>query len=100
MLRDLRPYRGNVQHPDAGGHTIERGGGFLGVGPTYIVIVLKDAAAVAIYGYKGINGAINIITKRGKYNTRSVKVSYDHLFTTLANKPKFVDGYTYGLAIN
>ena len=64
------------------------------------VIVLKDAAAVAIYGYKGINGAINIITKRGKYNTRSVKVSYDHLFTTLANKPKFVDGYTYGLAIN
>lgn len=64
------------------------------------VIVLKDAAAVAIYGYKGINGAINIVTKRGSYNTRSVKVSYDHLFTSLANKPKFVDAYTYGLAIN
>ena len=64
------------------------------------VIVLKDAAAVALYGYKGINGAINIVTKRGKYNTRSVKVTYDHLFTSLANKPKFVDAYTYGLAVN
>ena len=64
------------------------------------VYILKDAAAVALYGYKGINGAVNIVTKRGKYNTRSIKVSYDHLFTSLANKPKFVDGYTYGLAIN
>lgn len=64
------------------------------------VIVLKDAAAVALYGYKGINGAINIVTKRGKYNSRSVKVTYDHLFTSLANNPKFVDAYTYGLAVN
>lgn len=64
------------------------------------VIVLKDAAAVALYGYKGINGAINIVTKRGKYISRSVKVTYDHLFTSLANKPKFVDAYTYGLAVN
>lgn len=64
------------------------------------VVILKDAAAVALYGYKGINGAVNIITKRGKYESRSVKVTYDHLFTSLANKPKFVDGYTYGLAIN
>lgn len=64
------------------------------------VIVLKDAAAVALYGYKGINGAINIVTKRGKYNSRSVKVTYDHLFTSLADKPKFVDAYTYGLAVN
>ncbi|MBQ8521705.1 MAG: SusC/RagA family TonB-linked outer membrane protein [Bacteroides sp.] len=64
------------------------------------VIILKDAAAVAIYGYKAINGAVNIVTKRGKYNTRSIKVTYDHLFTSLANKPEFVDAYTYGLAIN
>ena len=31
------------------------------------VTILKDAAAVALYGYKGINGAIQIVTKRGKY---------------------------------
>ena len=64
------------------------------------VTILKDAAAVALYGYKGTNGAINIITKRGKYDSRSIKVTYDHLFNTIANKPKFVDAYTYGMAIN
>ena len=64
------------------------------------VTILKDAAAVALYGYKGINGAVNIVTKRGKTEGRSIKVTYDHLFNSLVNKPKFVDGYTYGLAIN
>lgn len=64
------------------------------------VFILKDAAATALYGYKGINGAIQIKTKRGEYNTRKVKFSYDHQFNSLLNKPKFVDGYTYGLALN
>ena len=31
------------------------------------VTILKDAAAVAIYGHKGINGVVNITTKRGIY---------------------------------
>lgn len=64
------------------------------------VVILKDAAAVALYGYKGINGAIQINTKRGARNTRAVKFTYDHQFNSLLNKPQFVDGYTYGLAIN
>ena len=34
------------------------------------VSVLKDAAAVALYGYKGTNGVILITTKRGKYESR------------------------------
>ena len=64
------------------------------------VSILKDAAAVALYGYKGANGAILITTKRGKANSSSIKVTYDHLFNSLIDKPKFVDAYTYGLAIN
>ena len=64
------------------------------------VSILKDAAATALYGYKGINGAVLITTKRGETNTRKVKFTYDHMFNQLVNKPKFVDGYTYGLAIN
>lgn len=64
------------------------------------VTILKDAAAVALYGYKAVNGAVNIITKRGKYESRSIKVTYDHLFNSLIDKPKFVDAYTYGMAIN
>ena len=64
------------------------------------VIILKDAAATALYGYRGINGAINVITKRGNYNSREVNVSYNHMFNFLNDVPEFVDGYTYGLAIN
>ena len=64
------------------------------------VTVLKDAAAVALYGYRGTNGAIQITTKRGAYKSQKVKFIYDHQFNQLINTPKFVDGYNYGLAIN
>ena len=64
------------------------------------VSILKDAAAVALYGYKGVNGAILVTTKRGKANSKSIRVTYDHLFNSIVDKPKFVDGYTYGLAMN
>lgn len=64
------------------------------------VTILKDAAAVALYGYKGANGAIQIITKRGKYNSNSVRVNYDHLINYQTNRPKFVNGYTYAQAMN
>ena len=64
------------------------------------VEILKDAAATAIYGYKGINGVVVVTTKRGKANTREITISYDHEFRFFAHTPKFVNGYTYGLAIN
>lgn len=64
------------------------------------VSVLKDAAAVALYGYKGVNGAILITTKRGKYNTREVTFTYDHVTNFQARRPKFVDAATYAEAIN
>lgn len=48
------------------------------------VTILKDAAAVALYGYKGGNGAILVTTKRGKYNSRNtIRVYYDHIFNNL-----------------
>jgi len=64
------------------------------------VTILKDAAATALYGYKGINGAILITTKHGQYNSKSITFSYDHGFHFLINKPKFVDAYTYASAVN
>ena len=64
------------------------------------VTVLKDAAAVALYGYKGANGAINIVTKRGKYESREIKFSYDHMFNWQARRPKFVNAHTYASAMN
>ncbi len=64
------------------------------------VAILKDAAAVALYGYKAANGAILVTTKRGQYNTKSTKITIDHIFNFMANKPKFVDATTYASAIN
>lgn len=64
------------------------------------VTILKDAAAVAMYGNKGINGVVNITTKRGNYNTREIKFTYDHGFGWQARKPKFVDSYSYANAMN
>ena len=64
------------------------------------VSVLKDAAAVALYGYKGANGAILVTTKRGKFNSKSITISLDHSINFLANKPKFVDAQTYAKAMN
>lgn len=64
------------------------------------VTVLKDAAAVAIYGYRGANGVINVTTKRGKYDSREIKFSMDHKFNFQVRRPKFVDAYTYASAYN
>ena len=64
------------------------------------VSILKDAAATALYGYKGANGAILVTTKHGAYNTKSISFSYDHEFQWLTNKPEFVDAATYASAVN
>lgn len=64
------------------------------------VSILKDAAATALYGYKGANGVILITTKRGIANSKSIKVTYDHEFNNLTNKPRFIDGPTYAMAMN
>lgn len=64
------------------------------------VSILKDAAAVALYGYKGANGAILVTTKRGEKGVNKVEVTYDHIFNNLVSTPKFVDAGTYADAIN
>ena len=64
------------------------------------VQILKDAAATALYGYKGADGVINVITKRGQYNSQTIRVNYEHIFSNLTNKPKFVDAGTYAMAMN
>ncbi|MDC2621417.1 SusC/RagA family TonB-linked outer membrane protein [Bacteroides ovatus] len=64
------------------------------------VSVLRDAAALALYGYRGVNGVVNIVTKRGKYNSREINFSYDHAFNYMTRKPEMADAYTYASALN
>lgn len=72
------------------------------VDPTEVerVEILKDAPATALYGYKGINGAILVTTKRGRYNSKEIKVTYDHLFNYHIDRPKFINAQTYANAMN
>lgn len=64
------------------------------------ISVLKDAAALALYGNKGINGAVLITTKRGNYNTRSISFNYDFIMNSQMRRPKFADAHTYASAVN
>jgi TonB-linked SusC/RagA family outer membrane protein len=64
------------------------------------VSILKDAAAVALYGYKGANGAVLITTKRGKYNSKKITFTYDHVWNFMSHRPKFADAATYANAMN
>ncbi len=64
------------------------------------VSVLKDAAATALYGYKGANGVVLITTKRGKFNSKEIKINLDHSINFMKHKPKFVNAQTYANAMN
>lgn len=64
------------------------------------VTVLKDAAAVALLGYEGVNGALLIKTKRGGQGNLNIDVSYDHKFTFDPKMAEFVDAETYAKSMN
>lgn len=64
------------------------------------VSILRDAAAVALYGFRGANGVVNIVTKRGKYKSREINFSYDHGFNYQTRLPKMADAFTYASALN
>ncbi|WP_320052272.1 SusC/RagA family TonB-linked outer membrane protein [uncultured Acetobacteroides sp.] len=64
------------------------------------VEVLRDAAAVARYGFRGINGVLAVTTKRGQYNSKSITFRYDHGFKQPVRLPEFANSYRYANAIN
>lgn len=64
------------------------------------VSILRDAAAIALYGFRGANGVVNIVTKRGMYKSREINFSYDHGFNMQTRLPEMADSYTYASAIN
>ena len=64
------------------------------------VTVLKDAAATALLGYEGVNGAILVKTKRGVQGKTHVKVNYSHKFQFNPEFAEMVDGYVYAKSFN
>lgn len=65
------------------------------------ISVLKDAAASAIYGARAPYGVLLITTKSGKANQKpQIDFSINGGPTTIINKPKMVDSYTFARAMN
>lgn len=65
------------------------------------VTVLKDAAAVAMYGHEGINGVLLVKTKRGKADTGfNLKAGASHKFQFDPRSAAMVGAYDYANALN
>ena len=64
------------------------------------VTVLKDAAATALLGHAGVNGAILVTTKRGAEGKTRVQANYSHKFQFHPEFAEMVDGYAYANAFN
>lgn len=59
------------------------------------IVLLKDAAATAIYGLKGANGVVVINTKSGLPGAFDVRVTADFSLQQIARKPEKTSSYEY-----
>lgn len=57
--------------------------------------ILKDAAATAVYGIRGANGVILVITKQGKIGAPKITVDYYQGITRFTKRPELIDGVDY-----
>ena len=65
------------------------------------VTVLKDAAAVALYGHEGVNGVLLVKTKHGTTDGKShFKAGYSHKFQFDPQMADMVGAYDYASALN
>jgi TonB-dependent SusC/RagA subfamily outer membrane receptor len=64
------------------------------------VTILKDAAALAIYGLRGANGVMLVSTKKGSGKGLSVNLNYEHGITEAFRIPTFLDSYEYAKIYN
>lgn len=64
------------------------------------VSVLKDAAAVALYGIRGANGVLLVTTKRGHDGKTKIKLTARTGFQKPTRLPEFVDSYDYARLYN
>lgn len=65
------------------------------------VTVLKDAAAVALFGHEGINGVLYVKTKHGQAGSgHHVKAGYSHKFQFDPQFADMVGAYDYANALN
>lgn len=76
--------------------------GLFGINPNDIasMVVLKDAAATAIYGSRGANGVILITTKEGKKGAGGIGLRNSYTVGSITNPLKMMTGKQYAEIVN
>lgn len=64
------------------------------------ISILKDASATAVYGVRGANGVILIVTKRGKDGEPQINASAQTAITKMNRMPNFVNSFEYASLMN
>lgn len=100
FIRGYRTMNGSARAPLIIVDNVERDLSFLDAYPIESITILKDAAACAIYGMRGANGAILVTTKRGETGKTKISFTQEVGFQTSAGIPETQNSYNYALTRN
>lgn len=64
------------------------------------ISVLKDASSTAVFGVRGANGVIIVITRRGTTGVPEISISSSYGFQKPNGVPQFCDSYTHATLFN
>lgn len=99
-IRGLRTMNANARAPLVMVDNVERDLSFLDAFPIENITILKDAAATAIYGMRGANGAILVTTKRGEAGKTKIDFTQEVGFNMLSNKMENQNAYNMVMTRN
>ena len=99
-IRGIRTMNNKARNPLIIVDNVERDLSFLDAFPIENITVLKDAAATAIYGMRGANGAILVTTKRGEKGKTMIDFTQEVGFQTLTDKMENQNSYNMALTQN
>lgn len=99
-IRGIRTMNSSARSPLIIVDNVERDLSFLDAFPIENITILKDAAATAIYGMRGANGAIMVTTKRGAAGKTMIDFTQEIGFQTLSNKMENQNSYNMALTRN
>ncbi|MDR3188286.1 MAG: TonB-dependent receptor [Prevotellaceae bacterium] len=99
-IRGLRTMNASARSPLIIVDNVERDLSFLDAYPIENITILKDAAACAIYGMRGANGAILVTTKRGEAGRTKISFTQEVGYQMLSNKMETQNSYNMALTRN
>ena len=99
-IRGIRTMNSSARNPLIIVDNVERDLSFLDAFPIENITVLKDAAATAIYGMRGANGAILVTTKRGEKGKTKIDFTQEVGFQMLTDKMENQNSYNMALTQN